>query len=51
MGNDASLAGAGTRENQQRPIGLQHCLLLFGIEAREKIQASIVPSAFAVGAM
>ena len=42
--DDAGLAGARARENQQRAFGLEDGFLLFGIEAGEQVQASILPS-------
>jgi len=44
MGDDAGLAGAGASQNEQWTFGLEDSFLLFGIEAGEKVQASILPS-------
>jgi hypothetical protein len=44
MGDDASLAGACASQNEQWTFRLEDSFLLFGIEAGEKIQASILAS-------
>jgi hypothetical protein len=46
VGDDAGLAGTRSGEDQQRSFGMQDRLLLFVVQAREKIQAFIL-SAFA----
>ena len=42
--DDARLSRARSGEDQQRAVGVENGVLLFGIEAGEQIQASIVAS-------
>jgi hypothetical protein len=49
MSDHAGLARPCAREDEQRSFRLKHRLLLFRIQAGEKIQAFILPSAFAFG--